>query len=118
MTYNHRDFWQSGHGAKGLDRSILTTGDVIEFDNGAQYPWYATPVYGRPAVCCFPMRELTVSQALAVEAARRSSYCGSTKPLNFTGQTKDGTVHAFVGYGQYQPRTVDIATDGSIVWGD
>lgn len=116
-TYNHRDFWETGHGAKGLDRSILKLGDRIEFDNGESMPAYAKWAYhgyiSPWATKPFgPFRQLTPAQEVFL--ARTPNGPGIGRPYVINVDV-DGVAEVLTPCGHYVPVRHLVHPSGSAV---
>jgi hypothetical protein len=108
ITYNHREFWQTGWNAGGLDSSILRDCDFIEFDNGKVIPAHATSTYGPSRVQFGPHRQMTDVQAARVEALTMDPRW----PGELADVDRDGVARVRCSAGHYAPIVYRVWANG------
>lgn len=111
LVYNHRDFWEHGAGAKGLDPAILRSIDELEFDNGRRQPALARWRFDY-RYALGPFRQLSDAQQDYLDRRPLSTLINVT--VDGVAWIADAT-QVCIGYA---PRGIWLAADGTMLRND
>lgn len=109
-TFSHRAFWITGHGAEGLDPSILTVRDFIRYDDGTTIPAFARPVYTDRIAGYGPHRRLTDLQQTVVDRV----LADKRWPARLHDVDQDNVARLYASCGHYAPICYRVWPDGHL----